>query len=377
MKGGKIDREALKIALLCAFAYAYPVITATYVDAHIHHDLWGVRNYWMGYWVALGAIFPFFFAYMFNRSDNKISIFSKISRTALNRYILTFLSIFVPIILVLWLNFGPEYPHNGIFSTSVGYGLLIATKVYVKNKYDYINNESMSEHAQIERLKSEYKTLLHTSTGLTVVFTLFCLIMYEAFLFLPRQYTNNPNEQVLLFNSYIGDLFVGIVLGIIVLSEIFIKAQYIKTLITQDKDRKIDQKLEVFIGYAREDYVAARRLYEDLKNAGLDAWLDKESLKGGQRWKDEIEKAIRNSHFFVAVLSKSMIQKRGHVQVEIAEALKVSKECPSFQIFIIPIRLDECDPSNELSQLAWVDMFPNWDDGLNKILVAIFSQGRR
>ena len=136
---------ALKIAFLCALTYAYPVITATYVDAHIHHILWGIRDYWMGYWVALGFVFPLFFAYMFNRNDNSTSIFSRYSRTARRRSLLTFLSVFIPIILVLWLNFGPEYPKMAVFFDSFGYALIIATMVYVHNhKFDYINSESMS-----------------------------------------------------------------------------------------------------------------------------------------------------------------------------------------------------------------------------------------
>ena len=40
----------------------------------------------------------------------------------------------------------------------------------------------------------------------------------------------------------------------------------------------------VFISYAREDSEAAKRLYQELKNAGFIPWLDKESLIAGQNW---------------------------------------------------------------------------------------------
>jgi hypothetical protein len=42
------------------------------------------------------------------------------------------------------------------------------------------------------------------------------------------------------------------------------------------------QNTQVFISYAREDIRAAKRLYEDLKNAGLRPWLDKTNILGGQ-----------------------------------------------------------------------------------------------
>lgn len=35
---------------------------------------------------------------------------------------------------------------------------------------------------------------------------------------------------------------------------------------------------EVFIGYAHEDLADAKRLYEDLREAGVDAWIDTERL---------------------------------------------------------------------------------------------------
>ena len=76
-----MNRFALKIACLSAFAYIFPVITATYADSHIHHVVYGTRHYEMGYLVAIGFVLPFFFAYMFNRDNNK-SFFSKISGSA-------------------------------------------------------------------------------------------------------------------------------------------------------------------------------------------------------------------------------------------------------------------------------------------------------
>ena len=53
-----------------------------------------------------------------------------------------------------------------------------------------------------------------------------------------------------------------------------------------------------FIGYAHEDLEAATRLYHDLKRAGIEPWLDKERLTGGQRWEAAIREAIGSSSFF-------------------------------------------------------------------------------
>ena len=128
----------------------------------------------------------------------------------------------------------------------------------------------------------------------------------------------------------------------------------------------------VFISYAHEDFDKAKRLYEDLKKANLKPWLDKESLRAGERWRIAIEDAIRKSRYFIPLLSSNSIGKRGFVQRELKEGLDVLKEFPESDIFVIPVRLDDCDISNqELEEINYVDMFPRWEEGLNKILTAM------
>jgi hypothetical protein len=54
------------------------------------------------------------------------------------------------------------------------------------------------------------------------------------------------------------------------------------------------------------------------------------------------------------------------------EALDVLDEYPASSVFIIPARLDDCLPSDDrLRELHWVDMFKNWDLGVERILKTI------
>jgi hypothetical protein len=130
----------------------------------------------------------------------------------------------------------------------------------------------------------------------------------------------------------------------------------------------------VFISYAREDIEAARRLYEELSSEGLNVWFDVKSLLPGQEWKIVINKIIRDSRFFLAILSSNSINKKGYVQKEIKEALEVADEMPPSSIFIIPILLERCEiPYPRLADFQYVDMSTDWDDGLRKILLAIRS----
>jgi hypothetical protein len=129
------------------------------------------------------------------------------------------------------------------------------------------------------------------------------------------------------------------------------------------------QNLRVFISYARQDSEAANRLYDDLKISGLEPWLDTESLLGGENWRIAIKEAISNSRYFIPLLSSNSLEKIGYVQRELKEALEIRLEFPQSKRFIIPARLDESEVNDEkLRELHMVDLFPDWDEGVQRIL---------
>ncbi|HYX72948.1 MAG TPA: toll/interleukin-1 receptor domain-containing protein [Nitrososphaera sp.] len=125
----------------------------------------------------------------------------------------------------------------------------------------------------------------------------------------------------------------------------------------------------VFLSYAREDIEAANRLYKILTSVGINVWFDKESLSPGVKWKPAINVAIRECRYFIALLSSRSISKRGFVQSEIKQAIDVLEQYPENEIYIVPVRLDECEVTHEkLNDLNWVDLFPEWKDGQDKLL---------
>jgi len=87
---------------------------------------------------------------------------------------------------------------------------------------------------------------------------------------------------------------------------------------------------------------AVLKLYYDLEKTGLGLWLDKKPV----RWADlelKIRNAIKNSKYFIALLSTTSVQKRGHIQKELKYAKEVHDEIPENQIWLIPCRLDKCE----------------------------------
>ncbi len=106
---------------------------------------------------------------------------------------------------------------------------------------------------------------------------------------------------------------------------------------------KRKKKILVFLSHANEDKQIIRRLCQRLKSEGFDPWLDEERILPGQDWQLEIEKALRNSDAILVNFSKKSLAKEGYIQREYKKALDYQKEKPEGTIFVIPVRLDNCE----------------------------------
>jgi formylglycine-generating enzyme required for sulfatase activity len=133
----------------------------------------------------------------------------------------------------------------------------------------------------------------------------------------------------------------------------------------------------IFLAHASEDKPAVRRLHRELKARGFEPWLDEEDLVGGQNWKVEIPKAIHNASVFLACLSRHSIAKMGYVQNEFRLALNALAQRPQEQIYLIPVRFEECkvpelrnpDLGLSMGDHHWVDFFA--DNGLDRLVRAL------
>ena len=116
--------------------------------------------------------------------------------------------------------------------------------------------------------------------------------------------------------------------------------------------------LRVFLCHSSNDKPAVRELYSALKAEGwIDPWLDKAKILPGQDWEMVIEKAVDDSDVVIACLSSQSITKEGFVQREIRYAYDIALEKPEETIFLIPLRLDDCNVPRKLRTLHWVDYF--------------------
>ncbi len=129
--------------------------------------------------------------------------------------------------------------------------------------------------------------------------------------------------------------------------------------------------MKIFLSYSHKDEDAAKILYDSLKTSGFSPWLDKISLLPGQLWEKEIEKAIRESNIVVLLLSSNSLNKKGYFNNEIKQALDIFYSMPTDDIFLIPVRLDECIVPDELAKIHWVDLFNDWNKGFAKLYSSV------
>ena len=133
----------------------------------------------------------------------------------------------------------------------------------------------------------------------------------------------------------------------------------------------------VFIAYATEDSEAAERLFDLLVARGYAPWLDRRRLLPGQNWPRRIEDAIASADFFIACFSANSVGKRGGFQAEVRYALDCAKRLPIDDVFLVPVRLDECRvPVRIQRETQYVDLFPDFDAGVARVVATIEMRRR-
>jgi formylglycine-generating enzyme required for sulfatase activity len=124
-----------------------------------------------------------------------------------------------------------------------------------------------------------------------------------------------------------------------------------------DEIQKRTSPLRIFLCHSSGDKPEVRNLYQRLSSDGFDPWLDEENLLAGQDWELEIEEAVQTSDIVIVCLSHKAITKAGYVQKEINDALKVAEKQPEGTIFLIPLKLEECNVPKRLQRWHWINLF--------------------
>lgn len=135
-----------------------------------------------------------------------------------------------------------------------------------------------------------------------------------------------------------------------------------------------DRKLRVFLCHASQDKPAVRELYKKLYAENwIQPWLDEEELLPGQDWNLEIEKAVESSDAVIVCVSHVSVAKEGYVQKELRQVLEIALNKLDGAIFVIPVRLDECELPRSIRDRQGLDFFPEdrRDSAMRKLLASL------
>jgi hypothetical protein len=99
----------------------------------------------------------------------------------------------------------------------------------------------------------------------------------------------------------------------------------------------------VFLCHCSEDKDRIAWMCDELSRHGIDYWIDKDQLRGGDRWDEKIQRVIeRDIDYFVIIASKSMMHHDEHYfYKEINAAIERSTEFNKHRVFILPVVIDD------------------------------------
>lgn len=144
---------------------------------------------------------------------------------------------------------------------------------------------------------------------------------------------------------------------------------------TQDNQERYAADLSnsplVFLCHNHNDRCRAAGLSRELKQRGLRPWLDRDNIYGGDSWDDVLENTINEEiNYFVVLQSQAMEGKvKQYFFKEINLALEQQKRYNPDINFIIPVKIEECCPLENIRHLHTIDLtFP---EGIDELVRAI------
>jgi hypothetical protein len=117
------------------------------------------------------------------------------------------------------------------------------------------------------------------------------------------------------------------------------------------------QKANIFLIHAHSDRETVHKLYQRLVRDGLNVWLDAERLQPGQDWQNEIRTALLKCDAVIVCLSHAFDRQKGYRHEELKLALEKANFLPGDEVFIVPVRLEECEVPKSVRHLHRVDLF--------------------
>ncbi len=119
----------------------------------------------------------------------------------------------------------------------------------------------------------------------------------------------------------------------------------------------------IFFSYNRSDIEFALKLARDLRENGVNVWLDKLDIPGGVHWDNAIEKALFSSTCILVIISPAAIES-SNVMDEVSYALEEKKK-------LIPVIFKESAIPYRLRRLQHIVFTGDYQEALDQLLQSL------
>jgi hypothetical protein len=126
-----------------------------------------------------------------------------------------------------------------------------------------------------------------------------------------------------------------------------------------------DAKVVAFLSHSSADKPFVRKLSADLVAAGIDVWLDEQTIFVGDSITEKIGQGLAQSDFFVILLSDKSVQSEW-VRKELNRA--IVQEVENRRVTVLPVRLSSCEVPEMLKDKKYADFRTSYKDGLRDLI---------
>lgn len=127
-------------------------------------------------------------------------------------------------------------------------------------------------------------------------------------------------------------------------------------------------RIRVFLSHSSADNELAKRISNDLQQAGIDVWLDEAEIRPGHDAIAKLEEGVSKSRFLAVMVSKESL-KSNWVRKEVN--VKLTEEVNSDRVCVLPILVENCALPSFLSNKDYADFRFDYRHGLGDLLLAI------
>ncbi|MGK5682332.1 toll/interleukin-1 receptor domain-containing protein [Actinoplanes sp. URMC 104] len=125
---------------------------------------------------------------------------------------------------------------------------------------------------------------------------------------------------------------------------------------------------EAFVSYRLADAPAARRLAEEVRNAGHEVWFDEWRIDLGDSIVERISTGLSATAYLILCYSSSGVESPWMSREWMST---LARQLDGQPVKILPVRLTGNAVPAILADIKYADLVRNWDAGIRQLLAAI------